>query len=182
LTSEREKMTAGELYDPADPELSEARARARELLGRFNAGGDAALLGQLFRSVGAAVVVEPPLHCDYGFNVAVGDRFYANAGCVFLDCAPIEIGDSVLLGPSVHLYAATHTLDAETRRRGLEYALPIAIEDDVWIGGGVIVLAGVTIGRRSVIGAGSVVTTDVPPGVVAAGNPCRQLRELETRP
>lgn len=171
-------MVAGDLYDPADPELVAARARARELLARYNAAPDIALLAELFTSVGAEAVVEPPLHCDYGFNVSVGERFYANVGCVFLDCAPIEIGERALLGPGVHLYAATHTLDAETRRQGLEYALPITIGDDVWIGGGVIVLPGVTIGDRAAIGAGSVVTHDVPADTVAAGNPCRPLRRL----
>jgi maltose O-acetyltransferase len=122
--SARERMLAGQLYDASDPELVAARARARELLaaGRFE---------QLFASIGRDAVVESPFHCDYGFNVAVGEWFYANAGCVFLDCAPISIGDRVLLGPAVHLYAATHPLDVETRRRGLEYALPIAIDDDV---------------------------------------------------
>jgi maltose O-acetyltransferase len=171
--------SAGELYDALDPDLVAARARARELLGWFNARPDASLLEQLFGSVGADAVAEPPFHCDYGFNVSVGERFYANAGCVFLDCAQIEIGDHVLLGPSVHLYAATHPLDAETRRRGLEYALPITIGDDAWIGGAAIVLPGVVIGERAVIGAGSVVTRDIPADVVAAGNPCRPLPASE---
>jgi maltose O-acetyltransferase len=172
-------MRRGELYDAFDPELVAARARARERLASFNSRPDASSLEQLFGSVGPDVVVEPPFHCDYGFNVFVGERFYANTGCVFLDCAPIELGDRVLLGPAVHLYAATHPLDAETRRRGLEYALPITVGDDVWIGGAAIVLPGVTIGDRAVIGAGSVVVEDIPADVVAAGNPCRPLRELE---
>ena len=172
-------MRRGELYDAFDPELVAARARARERLASFNSRPDASSLEQLFGSVGPDVVVEPPFHCDYGFNVFVGERFYANTGCVFLDCAPIELGDRVLLGPAVHLYAATHPLDAQTRRRGLEYALPITVGDDVWIGGAAIVLPGVTIGDRAVIGAGSVVVEDIPADVVAAGNPCRPLRELE---
>jgi maltose O-acetyltransferase len=179
MSTERAKMVAGELYDPADPELVAARARARELLSSYNAAPDASLLRRLVRSVGPDSLVEPPFHCDYGFNIRVGKRFYANVGCVFLDCAPIDIGDAVLLGPGVHLYAATHTVDAETRRRGLEHALPIKIGDDVWIGGGAIVLPGVTIGDRAVIGAGSVVSTDVASDVVAVGNPCRHLRKLE---
>jgi maltose O-acetyltransferase len=167
-----EQMVGGELYDASDPELVAARARARELLaaGRF---------AQLFAAMGREAVVEPPFHCDYGFNITVGERFYANCGCVFLDCAPITIGDRVLLGPSVHLYAATHPVDAATRRRGLEYALPITIGDDVWIGGGAIILPGVTVGDRAVIGAGSVVVKDVPRDVVAVGNPCHRVRELE---
>ena len=167
-----EQMVAGRLYDAADPELVAARARARELLaaGRFE---------QLFASIGRDAVVEPPFHCDYGFNISVGERFYANAGCVFLDCALIAIGDRVLLGPAVQLYAATHPVDVETRRRGLEFALPITIGDDVWIGGGAIVLPGVTIGDGAVVGAGSVVTKDVPANAVVAGNPCRPLHQLE---
>jgi maltose O-acetyltransferase len=172
-------MLAGELYDASDPELTAARARARELLARFNVRPDRSLLEELLASVGAEALIEPPFHCDYGFNISVGERFYANVNCVFLDCAPISIGDRVLFGPAVQLYAATHPVDAETRRRGLEHALPITIGDDVWIGGGAIVLPGVTIGDRAVIGAGSVVAKDVAADVVAVGNPCRPLRELE---
>jgi maltose O-acetyltransferase len=172
-------MLAGELYDARDPELVAARARARELLGRFNAQPDRSLLEELLGSVGPEAVIEPPFHCDYGFNVSVGERFYANVGCVFLDCAPISIGDGVLLGPAVQLYAATHPLDAETRRRGLEYALPISVGDDVWIGGGAIVLPGVTIGDRAVVGAGSVVTRDIAADAIVAGNPARTVRHLE---
>ena len=177
--TERSKMLAGELYDASDPELLAARRRARGLLDRYNAGPGALLLRELLGEVGPEAVVEPPFHCDYGENVTVGARFYANAGCIFLDCAPIRIGDRVLLGPGVHLYAATHPVDAETRGRRLKYAQPITIGDDVWIGGACIVLPGVTIGDRAVVGAGSVVTRDVPDDVVAAGNPCRPLRELE---
>ncbi len=174
-----ERMVAGELYDALDPGLVAARAHARELLGRFNAEPDRSALEELLGSVGSDAVIEPPFHCDYGFNVSLGERFYANVSCVFLDCAPISIGDGVLLGPAVHLYAATHSLDAETRRRGLEYALPISIGDDVWIGGRAIVLPGVAIGDRAVVGAGSVVTRDVPADAVVAGNPARVIRRLE---
>ena len=171
-------MLAGELYDARDPELVAARARARELLVRFNAQPDRSLLEELLGSVGPEAVIEPPFHCDYGFHISVGERFYANVGCVFLDCAPISIGDGVLLGPAVQLYAATHPLDAETRRRGLEYALPISIGDDVWIGGGALVLPGVAVGDRGVIGAGSVVAKDVPADTVVVGNPARGARTL----
>ncbi len=174
-----ERMPAGELYDARDPELVAGRARARELLGRFNAEPDRSLLEELLRSVGPEAVIEPPFHCDYGFNISVGERFYANVGCVFLDCAPLSIGDGVLLGPAVQLYAATHPVDAETRRRGLEYALPISIGHDAWIGGGAIILPGVTIGDRAVVGAGSVVTRDVPADAIVAGNPARAVRDLE---
>jgi maltose O-acetyltransferase len=177
--SERAKMLAGELYDAMDSGLVTARRRARDLVARYNDDPVPALLRELLGGVGADAVVEPPFHCDYGENVFVGERFYANAGCVFLDCAPITTGDRVLLGPGVHVYAATHPVDAQTRRQGLEYARPVTIGDDVWIGGAAVVLPGVTIGDRGVIGAGSVVTHDVPANVVAAGNPCRPLRELE---
>ena len=177
--SERAKMLAGELYDAMDPELAAGRRRARDLVTRYNADPEPTLLRELLGEVGADAVVEPPFHCDYGDNVVIGERFYANAGCVFLDCAAIAIGDRVLLGPGVHLYAATHPLDAETRRSGLEYARPVTIGDDVWVGGAAVVLPGVTIGDRAVIGAGSVVSRDVPADVVAASNPCRPLRVLE---
>ena len=174
-------MVAGELYDALDPELVAARARARELLARFNTAPHRSLLEDLLGTVGTDAVVEPPFHCDYGFNISLGERFYANVGGVFLDCAPITIGDRALLGPAVQLYAATHPLDAETRRLGLEYALPISIGDDVWLGGGAIVLPGVAIGDRAVVGAGSVVTSDVPADTVVAGNPARAVRSLEAR-
>jgi maltose O-acetyltransferase len=174
-----DRMLAGELYDALDPELMAARARAREVLGRFNAKADRTLLEELLGSIGPDAVIEPPFHCDYGFNISLGERFYANVGCVFLDCAPISIGNGALLGPAVHLYAATHPLDAETRRRGLECALPISIGEDVWIGGGAIVLPGLAIGDRAVVGAGAVVTRDVPADAVVAGNPARPLRRPE---
>ena len=167
----RERMVAGDLYDALDPELVEARERARLLLGRYNATGDREALTALFGRLADDAVVEPPFHCDYGFNISVGVRFYANVNCVFLDCAAIEIGDHVLLGPGVHLYTATHPLDSAERRRGLELAKPIVVGDDAWLGGGAIVLPGVTIGARAVVGAGSVVTRDVPADETVAGNP-----------
>lgn len=182
--SEREKMLAGELYLASDEELREARLRARKLVKAFN---DSApdegerrrkLLQELFGAVGEGVEIEPPFHCDYGGNILVGERFFANFGCVILDCAEVRIGDRVMLGPNVQLYTATHPLDPELRAQGLELAKPIVIEDDVWIGGGAIVLPGVRIGRGAVIGAGSVVSKNVPPMVLAAGNPCRVLRAL----
>jgi maltose O-acetyltransferase len=172
----RELMLAGELYDATDPELAAERERARELLQRFDLERDAAVLGTLFGRLGEGAVVEAPFHCDYGWNIALGERVYANAFCVFLDCATIEIGDRVLLGPGVHLYTATHPLDAAQRREGLEYARPIAIGDDAWLGGGSIVLPGITVGEGAVIGAGSVVSHDVAPGVTVAGNPARLIQ------
>jgi maltose O-acetyltransferase len=171
----REQMLAGELYDALDPELVEARRHARQLLARYNAIGDREALTALFGRLGDDAIVEAPFHCDYGFNISVGMRFYANVNCVFLDCAPIEIGDHVLLGPAVHLYTATHPLDSAERRKGLELAKPIAVGDDAWLGGGAIVLPGVTIGARAVVGAGSVVTRDVPAEERVAGNPARPI-------
>jgi maltose O-acetyltransferase len=170
------------LYDPLDPGLAAARARAKRLLAEYNATTDAEteersrLLHGLLGGVGLDAWIEPPFFCDYGTNLEVGDRFYANTGCVVLDCARVQIGDRVLLGPGVQLLAATHPLEAELRAEGLEYAEPITIGDDAWLGGGVIVLPGITIGERAIVGAGSVVTHDVPAGAVVAGNPARPLR------
>jgi len=171
----RERMVAGELYDALDPELVEARERARLLLARYNATGDREALTALFGRLADDTVVEPPFHCDYGFNISVGRRFYVNVNCVFLDCAPIEIGDHVLLGPGVHLYTATHPPDAAERRSGLELAKPISVGDDAWLGGGAIVLPSVTIAARAVVGAGSVVTRDVSADERVAGNPARPI-------
>ena len=167
------------LYDPMQPELVQARRRARGLIARYNANPEEQLLRELLARVGVEPFVEPPFFCDYGSNTSIGDRFYANTGCVFLDSAPVTIGDRVLFGPAVQLLAATHPLEAELRAQGLEYAEPISIGDDVWLGGGAIVLPGVTIGDRAIVGAGSVVTRDVAADVVVAGNPARVIRSLE---
>ncbi len=179
-------MLGGEPYDPRDPELEAARARARGLLARLNAPADPggrdrpALLRELLGAVGVGCWIEPPFFCDYGSNITLGDRVFLNFNCVVLDPASVHIGDDVMLGPSVQLLTATHPISAAARRRGREAAHPITIESDVWLGGGAIVLPGVRIGRGAVIGAGSVVTRDVPQGVVAAGNPCRVLRPIPT--
>jgi maltose O-acetyltransferase len=171
-------------YDPNQPELRRARARAKLLLARYNRTSDeeysyrSSILRELLGRIGAAGWIEPPFFCDYGADIRIGERFYANTGCVILDCAPILIGDRVLFGPHVQLLAATHPLDAALRAQGLESAEPITIGDDVWLGGAAIVLPGVTIGDRAVVGAGSVVTRDVPADTVVAGNPARQLRVL----
>jgi len=179
MPSEREKMIAGELYRASDPELVAARLRAQELLVRYNAsapadaGARSALLRELFGAVGDAPTVMPRFSCDYGFNITAGRNLFVNYDCVFLDVAPIEIGDDVQIAPAVQLYTATHPLDPAVRRSGLEGGLPIRIGHNAWIGGGAIVLPGVTIGDDAVIGAGSVVTRDVPAGVVVVGNPAR---------
>jgi maltose O-acetyltransferase len=182
--SEREKMLNGALYDASDPDLVAGRRRARELTTRYNdTAPDAVderreILETLFGSVGAAPHVEPPVRCDYGENVHVGDEFYANVECVFLDPARIEFGDGCLLGPGVHVYTATHPLDAAERATGLEYAKPVTVGDDVWVGGRAVLNPGVTVGDRAVVGAGAVVTDDVPADAVVQGNPATVVKEL----
>jgi maltose O-acetyltransferase len=177
-------MLCGELYRAWDPELVEARAGARRLTARFNATAQEdeeqqqALMRELFAEVGEGAWIEPPFHCDYGWNITLGERVYLNFGCVILDCAPVTLGPLTKLGPAVQLCAAAHPVDPQERETGLEYAKPIAIGRNVWIGAGAIVGPGVTIGDESVIGAGSVVLEDVPPRSVAAGVPCRVLRPL----
>ena len=184
--TEQEKAAAGLLYDANyDPALLEQRRRCKELCHTFNQLSPtlretegAQLLRTLLGSVGERPVVTAPFWCDYGYNITLGDDFYANHNCVMLDGAPITIGSHVFLGPNCCLSTAGHPLDAPRRNRGLEYAKPITIGDDVWLGANVTVLPGVTIGRGAVIGAGSVVTRDIPAGVVAAGVPCRPLRPI----
>ncbi len=179
MEREEDKMLAGALYRPADPELVALRARARTLAGRLG-DGETGVLAELLGAVGTDVEVVPPFFCDYGSNIFVGSRVFVNTNCVILDCARIDIGDDVQIGPGVHLYAATHPLDATVRRSGLELAAPVSIGHDVWLGGGAIVCPGVSIGARTVIGAGSVVVGDIPSDVVAAGNPCRVIRPIAT--
>lgn len=176
-------MLAGELYDPLDPELAEARDRARELCQALNATREIdrderqRLQGELFGRMGDDVVIQPPFHCDYGRHIELGTRVFFNFNCVVLDVCRVTIGDHTMFGPAVQIYTATHPLDAALRRRQ-EYGKPITIGDDVWVGGGAIICPGVTIGSRTVIGAGSVVTRDVPDDVFAAGNPCRVIRTI----
>ena len=183
--TEKEKMLAGELYDAADPQLVAERRRARDLLHALNGSRDGQrelrldVIRRLFGAAGEGVWIEPPFFCDYGGNIRVGDGVFFNFNCVVLDVAAVTIGSDTMFGPAVQIYTATHPMDAAERRRGLEAAKPVVIGSDVWVGGGAVILPGVTIGARSVIGAGSVVTTDVPEGVFAAGNPCRVIRPLE---
>lgn len=184
MPSERERMLTGELYDPRDPELVALRRRARILCTGLNATRDdepekrAALLRDLIPNSGAGLELEPPFFCDYGANITLGERVFMNFNCVILDVAPVTIGSRVMFGPAVQLYAATHPLNAKERSAGRELGKPIVIGDDVWLGGGSIVCPGVRIGARAVIGAGSVVTKDIPEGVLAVGNPCRVLRAI----
>jgi maltose O-acetyltransferase len=180
----RERMLAGELYLADDPVLAEEQARAARLLDRFNQTGvdDGAerhgLLLALLGQLGEGSEIKPPLRCDYGYRIRVGTRTFVNYGLVALDVASIAIGDDVEIGPNVQLLTPTHPIDPDTRRAKWEAAEPIAIGGNVWLGGGVIVLPGVTIGENTVVGAGSIVTKDLPPDVVAAGNPARVVRSL----
>jgi maltose O-acetyltransferase len=182
--SEREKMMAGQCYLPADPELVTARMRARSLVHSYGGSdprdtdGRRAILSRLFNHIGDNVVVEAPFHCDYGWNVSLEDGVYINVNCVMLDCAPITVGAHAQIGPCVQLCTATHPLEPDERRQGLEYALPIVIGTNVWIAAGVVVGPGVTIGDNSTLGAGSVVLEDVPANVLVAGNPARIVRRL----
>jgi maltose O-acetyltransferase len=161
------------------------RARARDLCWAYNAAPESAperrreLLGQLLGGGAGDALIQPPFFCDYGFNIELGERVYFNFNCVVLDVCKVRIGAFTLFGPAVQIYTATHPLDAVARRK-LESGRPITIGADCWIGGGAIILPGVTIGDRAVIGAGSVVTRDVPADVMAAGNPCRVQRELSS--
>jgi maltose O-acetyltransferase len=178
-------MLAGELYLATDPQLVGEDQRAQELLYRFNLtrpGADderRALLVELFDAFGTGAALKPSFRCDYGSNISIGEDAFINYDCVFLDCNRITIGREVQIAPRVQIYTATHPLDAATRRSKLEYALPVVIKDGAWLGGGVIVCPGVTIGENTVVGAGSVVTRDLPAGVLAVGNPCRVIRSLE---
>lgn len=181
--SERAKMLAGELYDPLDPELVAARNRARDLCQDLNATREGqheerrGILLALFGAGGDDVWMQPPFFCDYGSNIFLGRKCFFNFNCVVLDVCEVRVGDHTLFGPAVQVYTATHPTDA-TLRRTQEFAKPIAIGSDVWVGGGAIICPGVTIGSRSIIGAGSVVTRDIPDEVFAAGNPCRVIRRL----
>lgn len=184
MKTEKQKMLAGELYNALDPELVEERARCRDWLAKLNQsdernpGDRQAILAKLFQRATDAWI-QPPFHCDYGFNIRPGRGVFFNFNCVVLDVMPVVIGDHTLIGPGVQIYTATHPINADERRTGLEFARPVTIGADVWIGGGAIICPGVTIGDRSVIGAGSVVTRSIPADVVAAGNPCRVLRSLQ---
>ena len=183
MRTELEKMLAGELYDPFDPALVQARDRARDLCQDLNATREKDtevrrhILEQLFGKGGESVWMQPPFFCDYGSNILLGERVYFNFNCVVLDVCRVTIGDFTMFGPAVQIYTATHPMNAELRRKQ-EFGKPIEIGSDVWVGGGAIICPGVKIGSKTVIGAGSVVTRDIPDGVIAAGNPCRVIREI----
>lgn len=177
-------MLRGDLYLADDAVLIEERARAQRILEQFNQTSidqptiRRALLADLLGSLGEGAEILPPLRCDYGYTTSIGPRTFINYGAVILDPAYVRIGADVQIGPNVQLLTATHPVDAATRKARWESAQPITIEDGAWLGGGAIVCPGVTIGADAVIGAGSVVTRNIPPGVVAVGNPCRVIREV----
>jgi maltose O-acetyltransferase len=181
--SERQKMLAGELYDPFDPELVTGRERARDLCQSLNATREGEqetrrqILRELFGRGGDTVWMQPPFFCDYGTNIELGERVFFNFNCVVLDVCPVRIGSFTLFGPAVQVYTPMHPMNARLRRER-EFGKPISIGEDVWVGGGALILPGVQIGNGAVIGAGSVVTRDVPDGVFAAGNPCRVIRPI----
>lgn len=184
MPTEREKMLRGEPYDPMDVELVAARTRAHDLCYALNATRDSddvarrRILRDLLGDVADTVIIQPPFHCDYGTNIHLGQRVYFNFNCVILDVCAVTIGEFTMFGPNVQIYTALHPMNAQQRRQW-EFGKPVIIGSDVWIGGNALILPGTTIGSRTVVGAGSVVTRDIPPGVFAAGNPCRVIREIE---
>lgn len=178
-------MVSGELYDASDPQLVTERRKARLLFKQLNDSADdeterrKQILKELIGKAGKDLWIDPPFYCDYGSNINLGNKVFFNFNCTIQDVMPVTIGSNVLLGPNVQLYTATHPLNWQERAKWLEYAKPVTIGSDVWIGGGTIVCPGVSIGDRTVIGAGSVVTKDIPSNVFAAGNPCRVIRPLD---
>jgi maltose O-acetyltransferase len=181
--TEKEKMLAGEVYNILDPDLEAIRQKAKQLLRLYNLveaePERQTVLEQLLGQIGHNSIVEPPFYCAYGQNIYIGDHVYLNVSCTILDCNEVHIGHHVMIGPAVQIYTAAHLLEAEARIQGWEIAKPIVIEDKAWLGGGAILLPGVTIGRNAVVGAGAVVSRDVPANTVVAGNPARVIRELE---
>ena len=182
--SELDKMLAGELYHVSCPQIQAELAACAAWLARYNAAlGDTsgvwhALLRERLGGVGEGALLRPPFYCDYGSNIHLGKNVFINYNCVILDVVRVTIGEETRIGPAVQIYTADHPRDPEVRRSGLECGIPVAIGSNVWIGGGAIILPGVTIGDNAIVGAGSVVTRDVPPGTIVAGNPAKVLRSV----
>lgn len=183
MKSEKEKMLASELYDSGDEELIKEFYHASDLTYEFNHTRPSEkakrndIIKQLINAKGS-FLIEAPFNCDYGYNIEVGENFYANYGCIILDANKVKIGDNVLFGPNVQIYTATHPIDPIERQNGKGYAKPITIGNNVWIGGGAILCPGIKIGDNVTIGAGSIVTKDIPENVIAAGNPCKVFRNI----
>ena len=183
--SEKEKMLSGQLYDANyDKELADERMFCKCLCHKYNnlspdnVDERKAILKQILGKTGERFWIEPDFRCDYGYNIEIGENFYSNHNCVILDPAKVKFGDNVFIGPNCGFYTAGHPLDVKARNAGIEYAYPITVGNNVWIGGNVCVMPGVTIGDNVVIGAGSVVTKDIPANCVAVGNPCRVIRKI----
>lgn len=185
MKTEKEKMLIGELYNAGDAELVKDRLNARRLTRLYNQSLETdnnkrtELLKELFGSTSENLYIEPTFHCDYGYNIHVGENFYANFDCVFLDVCEIRIGANCFIAPGVHIYTATHPLDPIERISGAEYGKPVSIGDNVWIGGRAVINPGVNIGNNVVIASGAVVTKDVPDNVVVAGNPAKVIKLIE---
>jgi len=184
MKTEKQKMLAGELYDPLDQQLSYERMRTRNLIVDLNSLKDEQveqrkrILKALIPDSDDSLWLQPPFYCDYGSNIKVGESVFFNFNCIVLDVMSVTIGDRSKFGPNVQIYTATHPIDHVERSSGVEYAKPITIGADVWVGGSVVICPGVSIGDRTIIGAGSVVTKDLPSDVFAAGNPCKVIRKL----
>lgn len=185
MVTEKEKMLAGQLYNAADPELVNERLRARSLTRIFNQTLEkedlkrTELIKELFGSTGETFFIEPDLRCDYGYNIHIGNNFYANFNTVILDVCQVVIGENCLFGPGVHIYTASHSVFPDERNSGMEFGKPVTIGDNVWVGGGAIINPGVTIGNNAVIGSGAVVTKDVPANSIAGGNPAKIIKTIE---
>jgi maltose O-acetyltransferase len=180
--TEKERMLSGKLYMATDADLEKDRATGRKLTRLFNqtteSGYGIELLKELFEETGEKLYIEPPFHCDYGRNIVIGENFYANYDCIIIDVGKVKIGNNVFFGPRVGIYTAGHPIDATVRNTLLEFGKPVTIGNDVWVGGNVVINPGTTIGDNVVIGSGSVVTKDIPANAIAAGNPCKVLREI----
>jgi len=183
MRTEKEKMLAGESYNCLDPNLQAERRKTKQLLRLYNLAETESerqtILQQLLGKIGQNSEIESPFYCSYGQNIYIGDHVYLNVLCTILDCNEVHIGHHVMIGPAVQIYTAAHHLQAESRIQGWEVAKPILIEDNVWLGGGAILLPGVSIGQSAVVGAGAVVSQSVPANAVVAGNPARVIRQIE---
>ena len=188
MKTEKQKMLAGEAFKAADAELMEDKKNARVLAETYNRSSEndpdlrKALLNRLFGKCGEKIRIKPPFHCDYGYQIFAGENFFANFDCVFLDAAPIEIGDNCMIGPKTCIYAVSHPIDPEERKKGINLPEKVSIGNNVWIGGGVTILPGVSLGNNVIVGAGSVVTKSFPENVVIAGNPAKIIKRIKTVP
>lgn len=184
MDSEKNKMISGKPYQAFGSELLKERQYAKEIVFQYNSLQPTEIKkrNQLLKSflgkTEETFFIEPPFRCDYGYNIEIGENFYSNYNLIILDCAKVSIGNNVLIGPNVAIYTAGHPLHFETRNKELEFALPISIGNNVWIGGNVVINPGITIGNNAVIGSGSVLTNNIPANVIAAGNPCKVIREI----